>query len=279
MAKPEEEMTTQMPQGEGAATAAEAAPPQPSRKDKYMEGFRKNHPDWQEGDEEGFYGALSDEADAWGKEREGYQGREKEVHDALSGSVLNAALFNRAMDKEPLPLALLELYPEEFQQYMNDPSNTDAIKKVMEKHAKDIEENQKLDEEAKANLDATNALIDEMIGSGEIADDDEANELLKMLSEISLGLMVNKVEKDWLLAAKKAINHDADVEAARTEGEIAGRNQKITAQRKDSQRGGNTHSGLGSGNAGQRLTRKETAEATGSNRRSMWDGMKTNKLN
>lgn len=284
MAKPEDENM------ELAAAAGEAAPvaegnaeaPVKSKKDTYLEGFRKNNPDWQDDDEEGFYGRLSDQEAAWNSERDGYQKREKEVTDAIAnGGVLNAALFNEVLAGTPIPLALAKKYPEEIMDWLNDPNNTDKLEAALQSHADTVKKDSELDEEAKKNLEETNALLDEMVANGEIKDDEECNQLLEFLGKVATGLMMNHLEKDWLIAAKNALNHDADVEAARTQGEIAGRNEKISAQRKATQRGGNTHSGLGSGNAGQRLTPKETKQALGENtgRRSMWAGAKVNKLN
>lgn len=252
-----------------------------SNKMKYMTGFKQRNPDWADDDEEGFYGALNDERDAWDKERGAYQQREDEITGAMSGSILNAALFNEAMKGTPIPLAVLKRYPDEFKAWMDDPSNTDAIEKIFQEHAEAIAENKRLEEEAQNNLTETNATIDKMIEDGELKGDDEANELLKFLGEIAVGLMSNHVEKDWLIAAKKALHHDEDVDAARAAGEIDGRNAKISAQRKSGQRGQETHTGLGSGNAGQRLSPAEARAATGAQggRKSAWDGMKINKLN
>lgn len=251
-----------------------------SRKETYMEGFRQKHPDWQDDDEDGFYGALSDDDAARDEEINGYRSREDELNSAMDGSVLNSALFVDMMNGTPVPLAILERYPDEMRAWIDDPQNIDAVKKAFEDHAAKIEENNKLKAEADKNLEETNAVIDEMIANGEIKDEDEANSLLEFLGKIAVGMMQNHIEKEWLTAAKNALNYDNDVAAAKTQGEINGRNQKITAQRMDNQRGGNTHSGLGSSNAGQKLNARETREATGgSQKRDMWGGMKVNKLN
>lgn len=250
-----------------------------SKKDTYMESFRQKHPDWQDDDEEGFYGALSADDASSAEMMKGYEDREAQVSEALSGSPLNAALFMDAMDGKPIPLAILERYPEEVKAWMDDPSNADALKKVFEDKANKIEENKKLEAEKEANKEESNKLIDEMIASGEITED-QVEEYLKFLGNIGAGLMMNHVEKEWLLAAKNALNHDADVSAAKTQGEIDGRNANITAKRQEKKLGGNTHAGLGGSNAAQKLSSRETAMATsGSARKSMWDGMKTNKLN
>lgn len=275
---PVEETAPATPEEE-AAPAEESAPAAKSKRNLYMEGFRKKHPDWAEDDEEGFYGALSDDDAAREEEMNGYKSREEELSTALSGSPLNAALFLDAANGTPIPLSILKRYPNEVKAWMDDPENTEEIEKVFTDLADRMEKNKQLDEEAQKNLDETNALIDDMIAAGEIKDDEEANSLVEFLGKIALGLTTNHLEKDWLIAAKNAMNHDSDVEAARSEGEIAGRNAKITAQKAASKRGANNHSGMGSSNAGQSLSTKETRNATGNTgKRDMWAGMKTNKL-
>lgn len=283
MAKPEDNNTGNEAVQEGAAGGSSEQTMPKSKKESYMESFRKKYPDWKEDDEEGFYGALADEQKAWDEERSGYESREKEVSDALSkGGVLNAALFSEVLNGTPIPLALIKRYPDEIKAWLDDPENTEELQKSFEEHARKIKEDDDLNAEAERNLAETNSIIDDMIAKGEIKDDEEVNQLLAFLGNIATGLMVNRIEREWLIAAKKAINHDADVEAARTKGEIEGRNQKIVAQRSAAQKGSSTHSGLGSSNAGQRLSRKEAQEAVGTGRggrRSMWDNAKINKLN
>lgn len=265
---------------EGQATGQEAVtePATPTKKSAYMDGFRKRHPEWKDDDEEGFYGALAADDEETQGRLKGYQDREDKLAETISSSPMNAALFMRASEGTPIPLAVLQAYPEEMRAWIDDPANEEAVKKAFEDHANKIEENRKLKAEADANLEETNKMIDQMIADGEIKDDDEVNELLAELGKIATGLMMNHVEKDWLIAAKKAINHDADVEAAKTQGQIEGRNQKITAQRKESAAPAGNHAGLGSSNAGQQLSRRDTAAATGrGGKRDMWAGMKVNK--
>ena len=286
----ETEATAEMPAAEPAAEAeapaaepmteeAAPAPTAKSKRDAYLEGFRKKHPDWKDDDEEGFYGALSDDDAAREEEMNGYKSREEELSTALSGSPLNAALFLDAANGTPIPLSILKRYPNEVKAWMDDPENSEEIEKVFTDLAERMEKNKQLDEEAQKNLEETNALVDQMIADGEIKDEEEANQLVEFLGKIALGLTTNHLEKDWLIAAKNAINHDTDVEAARSEGEIAGRNAKITAQKKESKRGASNHTAMGSSNAGQQLSARETRNATGNTgKRDMWGGMKVNKL-
>lgn len=246
-----------------------------SKKDSYLESFRAKHPDWKDDDEEGFYGALAEDDASSAEKMSGYEEREKQLTDALSGNAMNAALFVDAMDGTPVPLALLKRFPEEIKAWMDDPENAEALEKTFADHAGKIEENRKLQEEKDKNNAETNAMLDGLVDSGEYTED-EINECLKYLGTIAVGLMADKCEKEWIDFARKAINHDTDVQAARSEGEIAGRNANITAQRKDSQKGGNTHSGLGTANAAMT---KAPAVQPKSNKRDMWAGAKINKLN
>lgn len=272
------EQAIEQPDGATPQTQAETPAPAKSKRDTYLEGFRKKHPDWQDDDEEGFYGALADDDAAREEEMNGYKSREEELSTALSGSPLNSALFLDAVNGKPIPLSILERYPDEVKAWMDDPENKDAIEQAFQGLADRMAKNKELDAEAEKNLEETNAMIDQMISDGELASEDEANACVELLGKIAVGMTVNHLEKDWLIAAKKALNHDADVEKARTEGEIEGRNAKIEAKRTSATKGAANHANLGTSNAGQRLSARETNAAT-SNQKGMWDGMKVNKLN
>lgn len=268
------------------ATAGEVAPeteapapaPAKSKRDSYLEGFRKKHPDWQDDDEDGFYGALMEDDAAMDDQMNGYKSREEELSTALSGSPLNAALFLDAVNGEPIPLSILKRYPNEVKAWLDDPENSEAVEGVFQNLADRMAKNKELDAEADKNLQETQALMEQMIADGELASEDEANAVVELLGKIAVGMTMNHLEKDWIIAAKNALNHDTDVEAARTEGEINGRNAKIEAKRNSNSKGAANHTNLGSSNAGQRLSAKETSAATGG-KRDMWDGMKVNKLN
>lgn len=256
--------------------AAENAAPR-SKKDSYMEGFKQRHPDWADDDEEGFYGALADDDAARDEEMNGYRSREEEMATALGSSPMNAALFMDAANGKPIPLALLERFPEEVQSFLQDPSNAEALKQTFEAHAAKVEQNKKLQAEAEANLEESNRLLDEMVSSGECSEDD-INTALEKLGAKAAGLMVNHIEKEWILDELKSINHDTDVEAAKAQGQIEGRNQKITAQRRDANKGGMNHAGLGTSNAGMNATAPLPSPRKKRGGDSMWEGMKTNKL-
>lgn len=265
-----------------SAPQAEAPAPEPAKKSKrdaYLEGFRKKHPDWQDDDEEGFYGGLADDEAAMNEQMNGYKSREEELSTALSGSPLNAALFLDAVNGKPIPLSILERYPDEVKAWMDDPENGDAVQAAFQGLADRMAKNKELDAEADKNLEETNALFEQMIADGELSGEDEANQIVELLGKIAVGMTMNHIEKEWIIAAKNAINHDTDVEAAKAEGEINGRNAKIEAKRNSASKGAANHSGLGSSNAGQRLTAKESRAAAGGEKPGMWDGMKVNKLN
>ncbi len=279
-----EQVEGQMPAVEAGAeaaapeTGAPAPSPAKSKRDSYLEGFRKKHPDWQDDDEEGFYGALADDDAAMNEQMNGYKSREEELSTALSGSPLNAALFLDAVNGEPIPLSILKRYPNEVKEWMDDPENADAVQEVFQNLADLMAKNKEFDAEADKNLEETQSLIDQMIADGELASDDEANSVVELLGKIAVGMTMNHLEKDWIIAARNALNHDSDVDAARTEGEINGRNAKIEAKRNSGSKGAANHTNLGSSNAGQRLTAKENRAASGGGR-NMWEGMKVNKLN
>lgn len=93
-------------------------------------------------------------------------------------------------------------------------------------------ENDKLNEEADANWQASLSALEEW-GNAKGLDIDKKRDVMLRLLSITFNGMENKYGAEDFDLAYNAINHDTDVAAARAEGEVAGRNAKINAARRD----------------------------------------------
>ena len=62
---------------------------------------------------------------------------------------------------------------------------------------------------------------------------EQKRDVMLRLLAITFNGMENKYNAEDFDLAYNAINHDTDVAAARAEGEVAGRNEKIAAARRD----------------------------------------------
>lgn len=91
--------------------------------------------------------------------------------------------------------------------------------------------NDALEAEAESNWQASLAALDEW-GDGKGLTLEQKRDVMIRLLSITFNGMENKYSAEDFELALNAINHDSDVAAARQEGEVAGRNEKITANRR-----------------------------------------------
>ncbi|MBR5660577.1 MAG: hypothetical protein IKW99_03410 [Bacteroidales bacterium] len=92
--------------------------------------------------------------------------------------------------------------------------------------------NDTLNEEAEANWQKSLADLESWGDAKALSLEQKRDVMLRLLS-IAFNGMVNKYGPEDFELAYNAINHDADVASARQEGEVAGRNERIAAARRD----------------------------------------------
>ena len=93
-------------------------------------------------------------------------------------------------------------------------------------------ENDALNAEAEANWDASLAALEEWGNAKGLSLEQKRDVMVRLLAIVTGGI-VNKYGVEDFELAYNAINHDTDVAAARTAGEIAGRNERIAATRRN----------------------------------------------
>ena len=92
--------------------------------------------------------------------------------------------------------------------------------------------NDALEAEAENNWQASLSALEEW-GNGKGLSLEQKRDVMLRLLAITFNGMENKYSTDDFDIAYNAINHDTDVAEARAEGEVAGRNAKIEAARRD----------------------------------------------
>lgn len=205
----------------------------------------ERYPDLDLDDEEGLYGAWNDEAaaaDADASALADYRAADKTIGTAIGDDPRLAGLFQELIkdsgDKEndssekarKTLMYLIDAYGDEFVELINDPGNDEFRKRLADKHAADVAaaaEREKLEREAEGNIDASLDNLDTVCAELGISDDDK-DEIFKSFIQLCQDLIVDKVSADvWRMLAN-GYTHDADVEQASNEGEVRGRNERIS---------------------------------------------------
>jgi len=93
-------------------------------------------------------------------------------------------------------------------------------------------QNDALESEAESNWQASLSALEEWGDAKSLSLEQKRDVMLRLLA-ITFNGMENKYSAEDFDLAYNAINHDADVAAARAEGQVAGRNERIAAARRD----------------------------------------------
>ncbi len=203
-------------------------------KKKFRDNFAESYPDVDMNDEEAYFGALN--------ERDEQYASDKSRLDELEGA---QRMFGEAMDRNPRAAELflemtkdggktieylIEHYATEFADMVNDPDDPglrEALAKKVAEDAQLMSDRQAMQAEAEQNIGPSLDALSEVAGEMGLTDE-QVGEVFNKFVEMTRDLTVDKVSADTWRMFIHGLHYDADMEAARVEGETAGRNAKIT---------------------------------------------------
>lgn len=208
-----------------------------SRRDLFAERLKNRYPDKEFADDEAMFGQAGEDYDAYENELNGYREREGKMLDMFNNNPQSARFMSAmARGEEPTFILIEDLGPEGITDIINDPAKKAEYEEAMKRRRERIAREKELETEYNANFAETLATLKRVQEQRQLSDEviDAAYDLLvKITNEIVMG----KVSEETLGMALKALNYDADMTNARSEGEVAGRNAKIEEQIRKPQAG------------------------------------------
>lgn len=155
-----------------------------------------------------------------------YEKHGKSLNDVFASNPKAARMFmHMAGGGNPIQY-FIENFGDEFIDAMNSEEGKQAFLDSHEKWLKKVSDNKKLDEERDANfvesIKTWQAFRDEKGLSNE-----EAIEVFKKLNQVGEEMVMGIYTPESFLMAYNAMNYDKDVQTARTEGEVSGKNAKV----------------------------------------------------
>lgn len=227
-----------------------------SRRDQQLERLRKKYPEKKFEDDEEIYGQISDDYDQYEQELEGYRGREKSLSDMFAADPRSAQFLTDMHNGTDPVVGLVRNFGVEIKDVLDDPKMQDKIAEANKDYVERIAKSKKLDEEYEKNMDVTLETL-RQFQTERGMNDEQIDKVIGLLLGIVRDGVMGKFSSATLEMAFKALNYEADVAAAGEEGEIAGRNAKITEKlRKRKEGDGTTPLGGKNGN-GAGATRRE----------------------
>lgn len=198
-----------------------------SKRDTMLERLKSRYPDKDFADDEVVYGQIVDDYDTFDADLAGYKERESTLVDLFNKNP-KAAQFITDMAKGNDPwLAVIErLGIDGVMDIMNDPEKKAEYAAANEKYVADVAKSKEIDEEREKNKVESSALLDKVQGEKGFSDDIR-NEIAATIGRITQDAVMGIVTQETIDMVLAAITHDADVENARSEGVVAGKNAKI----------------------------------------------------
>lgn len=131
---------------------------------------------------------------------------------------------------------------------INNPEKQEAYAKANQEYVDKLAEEQSIEEQYNQNFSASLQVL-EKVQSEQGLSDDQIDAAYDLIIGIANDVVLGKISEETVLMALKAVNHDADVEAATHEGVIAGRNYKAEENLRKPKKGDGTPNLQGSNNA------------------------------
>lgn len=210
-----------------------------SRRDQQLERLRKKYPEKKFEDDEEIYGQISDDYDQYEQELEGYRGREKSLSDMFAADPRSAQFLTDMHNGTDPVVGLVRNFGVEIKDVLDDPKMQDKIAEANKDYVERIAKSKKLDEEYEKNMDATLETLRQFQSERGMSDE-QIDKVVDLLLGIVRDGVMGKFSTETLDMAFKALNYEADVAAAGEEGEIAGRNAKITEKLRKRKEGDGT---------------------------------------
>lgn len=220
--------------------------------DRLRERFAKSFPDRKfEGEtaDNDLMGTAADELDRYESENSRYR-EAAQKFDALFGSDERMASLVRAAAEGQDPLEyLLDNFGDDFMEALQSDEGKAKFQKAHEKWMAAKAEEEKADATAAENLNRSIDALRSFAESHGLDDDAAVDLFMKVHSFVEQGLDGIYTE-EMFQAAYNAGNHDRDVEVARREGEVTGRNANIRRRLLENETAQEAVPNLGGRNAG-----------------------------
>lgn len=193
-----------------------------------MERMRSRYPDRDLSNEEDVFGIISDDYDNYDNSLASYKQREKELSDMFMSDPKSAAFLTEwRKGGDPLMLLVRIFGVDELNSAINDPERMDAIAEANKEYLNRVSKEKDLEETYKKNLSESLKTIDDM-QQNEGIEPGKIDAAVQLLADVSSDMIVGKITPESVKMALNAMSHDEDVAQAAYEGEVKGKNAKVT---------------------------------------------------
>lgn len=241
-------LTPELPPAKGTeGDGSHAGAPMPSKRDALRDRLRKKYPDKNFDDDEVLAGQISDDYDATDKELGEYRERERQLGEMFDSDPRSAVVLQDLKNGKNIVTSLVNKFGMDFLEYMDDPEHQEELAQAQKEYLERVANEKKLEDDYQKNLESSLDAIDKAQEENGW-DDDYVNNGFKKVFDIVNDAINGKISPDTIRLLNDGDSHDDDVAKAVEEGEVRGRNAKITNTLRKGKKGdGTPHLGGGAG--------------------------------
>ncbi len=227
----------------------ETPAPSQSKREKFGERLKKKYPDREYADDEALFGQIDDDYADYDNQLNEYKEREGRMADLFAKDPKNAQFItDMAKGNDPWIAVLERLGIDGVTDLLNDPKKQAEYAEANKKYVERLAKEKSLEEEYEKNFAESMDLLEKIQKERQLGDE-TVDAAMDLVMKIANEAIVGKFTEETISMALNAVNHDADVQNARTEGTVAGRNAKIDEQLRKPKSGDGQPNLAGSNNA------------------------------
>lgn len=222
-----------------------------SNRELALERLRNKYPEEQFDDDEQLFGRINDQYDQYDNELAGYKEREGKFSDMFTSDPRSARLMMGWKDGDDPAIALIRLYGEDIKEAIDDPDKQEAIAAANKEYMERVAKERQYEEEYSANLVESLTLL-ENVQQEKGLSDEQIDDAMAWFIGVAKDAMMGKFSPETIEMIIKAQNYDNDVAQAGEEGEVRGKNAKVTETLRKPTRGDGTAQLDGKNGGGRR---------------------------
>lgn len=218
---------------------------QKTNRSKLEERLRTRYPEREYADDEALYGQINDDYDDYDKAR----GESQRLTDLFSKDPRAARFItDMAAGKNPWEAMVEQIGIDGITDIFQNPEYKDKLAEAQKKYLDNLAAEENAEKEFKSNL---NASIEQLMAYQQERgySDEQIDEAVEVLMQMGADALMGKFTPENVELAMKASSYDADVENASEEGEVRGRNARITERLKKQQENDNVPNLTGANNS------------------------------
>lgn len=222
-----------------------------SKRDTTLERLRGKYPEEQFDDDEQLFGRINADYDEYDNKLAGYQERESKFSDMFTSDPRSARLMMGWKNGDDPAVALIRLYGEDIKDAIDDPDKQEDIAEANKEYMERVAKEKQYEEEYTANLAESLTLLEQAQQERGLSDEQIDNAMGWFIG-VAKDAMMGKFSPETIELIIKAQNYDNDVAQAGEEGEVRGKNAKVTETLRKPTRGDGTAQLDGKNGGGRR---------------------------